>query len=181
MIFTKKILTRKKLINSLIFFLIVILISTYIDFKKTNNQDLKRFLIQIKILDQEFFNNVSKENIEISISKILKNCINDKIRLPALSYTFSSYRLIFFSERKLGCEYHDYDELKFARIFKAEINDKLKKKNLVVSKLDKYYDLEVLSVIPIPKYNLYDPRPILIFVLMIALFYFLLKYHDEKD
>lgn len=192
MIFNKKTLTRKKLINSIIFFLIAILISTYIDFKKTNDQDLKRFSIEIKIVDLKYIDLLSAQHLSIAIDKILKNCIQEKYGKIDFSQIFSGYKLTFFSERNLGCKYHDYNKLEFARTFSAELHNEIKiyildlltlqaKGNYQISELEKSINIKVLSIMPLPKNNLFDPRPILVFVLMIALFYFLLKYHDEKD
>jgi hypothetical protein len=197
MIFVKKKLTPKNLINSLIFFLIIIVSSTYIDFKKTANSEIKRISLEIKLKDPRFNLFFDDKILSFHIGKLLEKCINPDYGATILTYKFNTYNLIYYSDRDLDCKYHDLKKIEYETEFEADLytnliffleevlenanendkNYKYKKNIPIISSIEVSFKHEIL----LPKSNPYDPRPILVFVLMITLFYLLLKYHNEKN
>jgi hypothetical protein len=197
MIFVKKKLTPKNLINSLIFFLIIIVSSTYIDFKKTANSEIKRISLEIKLKDPRFNLFFDDKILSFHIGKLLEKCINPDYGATILTYKFNTYNLIYYSDRDLDCKYHDLKKIEYETEFEADLyrnlifyleelleneneNDKNYKYKKIIPIISSI-EVSLKSEFLLPKNNPYDPRPILVFVLMITLFYLLLKYRNEKN
>jgi len=178
-------INKKKISNSIIFLIIIILFSSYIDFNKTKDNNLKRISVELKIVDPNFSKNFSRESFGIIIGNLISECISNESGKTNFFLKFDTYELTFFSKKNNLCEYHDLKKNEFEKKFSTNLKSALdqylkdgKNESLLISKP---FKIDLISSFNIPQRNLYDPRPILLFVLMIALFYFFLSFNNEKD